>query len=157
MIAVTQSPSLTCALRHVHWLSRSSGCFTGSIPGCLLGLVLCRLAYSCSTATHTVLMSRVLSNCLSNVQTTSTNIQRYCTVHNRFFNRFGETGNRTTWQLLTKLLLVKMKEPDWQVFSTNQNTPPYSSCTTCHATRLASFLFVQICLQNSLSKRLGNK
>ena len=29
--------------------------------------------------------------------------------------------------------------------------------TTCHAARLASFLFVQICLQNSLEKQLDNK
>ena len=40
----------------------------------------------------------LLSNCLSNVQIThsnvkitSTNTQRYCTVQNRIFNRFGET------------------------------------------------------------------
>ena len=33
----------------------------------------------------------LISNSLSNVQITSTNIQRYYTVQNRFLNRFGET------------------------------------------------------------------
>ena len=44
--------------------------------------------------TYSLLLSNSLSNVQtthSNVQITSTNIQRYCAVQNRFFNRFGET------------------------------------------------------------------
>ena len=49
----------------------------------------------------------------SNVQITSTNIQRHRTVQNRIFNRLQL---HTTWQLLNKLLLFQLKELDWQGF-----------------------------------------
>ena len=103
------------------------------------------------TQWHTLLSNSLSSVQImhSNVQIASTNIQRYCTVQNRIFNRFGETGNHPTWQLLNKLLFIQFKELIGRLFF-NQSKYSTSLVTTCHAAHLASFLFVQICLQNSL-------
>ena len=85
----------------------------GDLQKCILGQVSIlptQLIYSLCNKLEE-LRSRSLG--LFGVQTTSTNIQRHRTVQNRIFNRLQL---HTTWQLLNKLLLVQLKELDWQGF-----------------------------------------
>ena len=99
-------------------------------------------------------MSKIIMH--SNIQITSTNIQRYCTVQNKIFNMFGETGNHMTWQLLNKLLFIQLKNLIDRLFF----QPIKILYLTHHAPsvmpHISWALFVQICLQNSLSKKLDN-